>query len=109
MIPSQRIRRRPMPAVALVPPKPEVDASEAANDSHKAIIEIALPFVVLATDRIRCGQPILALSESCQHLANESPGRRFARFRTRTDAEAWLHENQRQLDRAAYRYTITDL
>lgn len=109
MIPIRRIRRRPIPAVALVAPKPEVDVNEAANDSHKAIVETTYPYMILATDRHRCGQPVRALTECGQHLTDESSKYRFARFASRQDAEKWMDENRLKLNSKDFVYTITDL
>jgi len=66
-------------------------------------------WVVLATDRHRCGQPIRAVTKSFQHVLGETPHYPLARFRSREEGERWLYENRASLDITAYRYTVTTL
>lgn len=109
MIRHSNIRRRVItPAVGLAAPRPEVDVSEAATDSHKAIVETAYRIVILATDRHRCGQPVRALTECGRHLVDESVNYRFARFKSKEDAESWMDKNRLRLDSKTWRYTIID-
>lgn len=66
-------------------------------------------FVVLATDKHRCGQPIRAISENCQHLMSETRSFKFIRFATREEGERWLRQHMLRLRADTYTYTVTDL
>lgn len=66
-------------------------------------------FVLLATDRHRCGQPIRAVTECGYHLTDEIPGKRFVRFQTREEGEQWKYDNRDNLKMLKYIYTVATL
>lgn len=74
-----------------------------------AAVAAEKPWVILATDRHRTGQDVLAVTEKFKHKFSEAWPDRFVRFATETDAHEWLEENGHLLDGLKYRYTVTDL
>jgi hypothetical protein len=80
-------------------------------NGQSAVLAKTRPYLVLATDRHRCGQPLRALTEEGQHLLTETRHTKFVRFETREEAEAWLGKMQPKLVSITsdYVYTITTL
>lgn len=68
-------------------------------------------FLIIATDRHRCGQPLRALTPDGQHLLAETRHTKFAKFDTRKEAEDWLAKMWPKLVSMTsdYTYCVTDL